>query len=57
MTYQDCEVLGLDDDGCVVQWDAGIGAPFNSGLLPEDFGLDSMTLVERERINCKFSRP
>ncbi|RMM26992.1 MULTISPECIES: hypothetical protein [Pseudomonas syringae group] len=38
MTYHDEEVIGLDGDGCVVQWNAELAAPYNSVLSPEAFG-------------------
>lgn len=51
MTYHDEEVIGLDGDGCVVQWDAELAAPYNSGLSPEAFGVEAMSHVERARIS------
>lgn len=32
--YSDGHVLGLDADGCILQWDGESGQPYNSGETP-----------------------
>jgi hypothetical protein len=49
-TLADGEVLGLDNDGCVIQWNAEEEATYNSGETPEQFGRDNFTEAELERI-------
>lgn len=46
----DGEVLGLDTDGCVIQWDKALAAPYNSGETLSEFGLKNMTQAEAERV-------
>lgn len=48
------EVIALDTDGCIVQWNAETCTPYNCGENPEQFGIDNLTDIERERI---ASRP
>ena len=48
--YTDGEVMGLDTDGRIIQWDADKDEPYNCGETPEQFGLDNLTPVERERL-------
>jgi len=50
MPYHDGEVLGLDADGCVIQWDADRGAAYNSGETLEEFGADNLRAHERGRL-------
>ena len=51
---KDCEILGLDNDGCIIQWDAtgdttGTPSPYNCGETPEEFGVEYMTETEKAR--------
>jgi hypothetical protein len=50
MAYKDSEVVGLDKDGCVVQWSAENHAPYNCGETPEEFGVANLTEVELLRL-------
>ena len=49
-TYRDGEVLRLDKDGCIVQWNAEHQCEYNSGETPEEFGLGNLTPEELQRI-------
>ncbi|CAN7777033.1 hypothetical protein [Caballeronia sp. LjRoot31] len=48
--YQDDEVIGLDKDGCVVQWNSDNGMPANSGESLEEFGLHNLREYEFARV-------
>ena len=48
--YQDDEVIGLDKDGCVVQWNSDNGMPANSGESLEEFGLHNLRKYEFARV-------
>ena len=48
--HKDGEVLGLDTDGCILQWDSTKGEVYNGGETPAMFGLCNMTAAERERL-------
>lgn len=48
--FQHEEVVGVDSDGCVVQWDAINQRLYNSGETPEQFGIAGLTTVEKLRI-------
>ena len=50
MTYQDFEVIGLDSDGTVVQWNAETNQPYNCGETLEEFGVDNLTSAELQRV-------
>ena len=50
MSYQDFEVIGLDLDGTVVQWDAETNRPYNCGETIEEFGVDNLTEDELNRV-------
>ena len=47
--YQDGEIAGLDNDGCVIQWDGYKGELYNCGETPDQFGVSLMSAVERAR--------
>lgn len=49
--YQDYEVIGLDADGQVVQWDAGKGESYSSGMTTDQFGVDCLSAAEKARCN------
>lgn len=51
-TLPDGAVLGLDRDGCILQWNSDTQAIYNSGETPATFGIDNLTEVERKR--CKL---
>ncbi len=46
----DGEVLGVDNDGNVVFWNADNGRAENAGQTPEEYGTEGMTEEELERI-------
>jgi hypothetical protein len=46
----DGEVLGIDEDGCLVQYDADNGTAYNCGETLDEFGIDNLTQSERDRI-------
>lgn len=48
--YQDDEVIGLDKDGCVVQWNSDDGMPINSGESLAEFGLHNLREHEISRV-------
>lgn len=48
--YQDDEVIGLDNDGCVVQWNSDNDMPVNSGESLDAFGLHNLREHEIARI-------
>ncbi len=49
--YTDGTVLGLDDDGNLLQWDEDDLSIYNCGETPEKYGIDSLDEDEMERIN------
>jgi len=53
MAYSDGEVIGLDNDGCILQWDAEIGETYNCGETPEEFGTNNLTGIEAYRIKVR----
>lgn len=48
--YQDYEVIGLDTDGRVLQWNARTQEAYNCGQTPEEYGLENFSNIELERI-------
>lgn len=51
----DGEVLGIDADGSLIQWDGHDGVAYNSGQTAQDFGMDNLSEPEKERLNLKDS--
>ena len=51
----DGEVLGIDADGSLIQWDGHDGVAYNSGQTAQDFGMDNFSEPEKERLNLKGS--
>ena len=49
--FQDGEILGLDNDGCLLQWDGEHGCVYNCGETPVEFGLDNIFPHELARIS------
>lgn len=49
-TYTDGEVVGVDADGSLVQWNAETGEAYNSGETPESFGAHNLSDMERARL-------
>ncbi len=45
--FSDGEVIGLDNDGCVICWDADKKELYNTGVSMAEFG--SMTEIEIAR--------
>jgi hypothetical protein len=48
--YQDGEVLRLSEVGTVVQWNAEDQCEYDCGETPEEFGVENLTNIERERL-------
>ena len=46
----DGEVVGLDNDGCIICWDAINKEKYNTGVSLTDFGLENLTEAEQIRI-------
>lgn len=46
----DGEVIGLDTDGCILQWNADDGSVYNCGETLAEFGADNLTESERARL-------
>lgn len=51
--YQDREVVGLDKQGCVVQWNASEEKPYSSGVNLADWGVHNLRKCEAERVGLK----
>lgn len=51
MNYEDGEVIGLDTDGCLIQWCEENGQPYNCGETPEEFGLFNLSDAELARVS------
>ena len=50
----DGDIIGLDKDGHLIQWDADHEQPYCSAETPEEFGLNNITVEEWEIIEaCK----
>lgn len=48
--YEDDEVIGLTNDGCVMRWDSDNGMPANSGESLEEFGVHNLREQELGRV-------
>lgn len=48
--YVDGTILGLDNDGCILQWNDEDLEIYNCGETPDEFGEDSITPEEAKRI-------
>jgi len=48
--FNDGEVLGKDADGCLIQWDGEHGTRYNCGETLEQFGVENLTPIEKERV-------
>lgn len=55
INFKDSEVLGLDQVGSVIQWNAHELAAYISGEKLEEFGIDNLTEVERIRVGLQPS--
>lgn len=55
-TAKDGEILGLDADGRLIQWDAETQTRYNCGETPEEFGLENLRSAKLERIGRADSR-
>ena len=51
--YNDGEVLGVDNDGSVIQWDSEHKHTYNSGESLEDFGINNLNQKEKARLKRK----
>jgi hypothetical protein len=51
----DGEVLGLDTDGCVIQFNAGDGEAFNCGESLEDWGRHNLQPHEMSRVGLAIA--
>jgi len=50
--YVDGTILGLDNDGCILQWNDEDLEIYNCGETPDEFGEDSITPEEARRIQA-----
>jgi hypothetical protein len=46
MDYRDGEIIGLNPDGTIIQWNADDQQPYSPGETPEQFGLNNLTAKE-----------
>ena len=46
-TYYDGQILGLDTDGTLIQWNADTGTTYSCSETPAEFGIEFMTEDER----------
>ena len=49
--YQDGDVIGIDNDGCVILWDAVKKERYNCGETINQYGLENLTEKERALLN------
>lgn len=49
--YDDAEVIGLDEDGCIIEWDAETCSGYNTGTQLDDYGVENLSDVEKARCN------
>ena len=49
--FADGEILELDNDGTIIQWDGEHGERYNCGETPEQFGIENFTEIEKQRCN------
>lgn len=54
--YQDREVVGLDKQGCVVQWSASQAKPYSSGVKLADWGVHNLREREIERVGVGLTQ-
>ena len=54
-SHVDGEVIGIDGDGCLIQWDGQAGVAYNSGHDVQGFGMDNLSQLEKERLNLSVS--
>jgi len=52
-SYYDGEVLGLDRDGRIIQWDKPGHCRYNCGETPEQFGIENLTAREKKRLGIR----
>lgn len=50
-TYRDGEVIGKDNDGCLILWNSKKNAGENCGETLEQFGVDNLFPNELLRLN------
>lgn len=51
--FADGEVIGTDNDACLIAWDASIGAAYNCGESLADYGAENLSDVERVAVTRK----
>lgn len=54
--YEDGEVLGVDKDGGLLQWNAKTGEPYNCGETLEQFGANNLSATEHTRVLRDLSK-
>lgn len=54
--YADGEVLGVDVDGKLIQWDRQGEVAYNCGETLEEFGITNLTTVELARVLSGLSK-
>ncbi len=52
----DGQILGIDSDGCLIQWDADAKESYNCGETPEEFGLDNITDDEMSIVQAYWEK-
>ncbi len=53
-TFQDEEILGIDNDGCLIAWNATKSEKYNTGETLEQFGPENLTETEKARLNVRL---
>lgn len=52
--YEDFEVIGIDNDGCVVHWDAQKKEGYNTGVKLNNYNRNEFT--KKEEIRLKLTK-
>jgi len=55
-SLEDGEVLGQDNDGALILWDASNGTPYNCGETPKEYGIENLTKTEILRLTSQISK-
>jgi hypothetical protein len=53
-TFSDGQVLGIDNDGCLIQWDSNKGERYNCGETLNQFGIKNLSDKEKKTLNRGF---
>ena len=49
--YSDGEIIGIDNDGCLILWNSTSQQGENCGETPEQYGIDNISRTELKRID------